>query len=401
MRLETPSGRPLWLAYGMNVHEGGTAKALERAIETTVLPLRRRLAPDEPFGIALRLHADGVRALLGDEERLADLRARLRDLRLVPFTGNAFVAGDFHAPGTKALVYRPTWAEEAREAYTVAFAEAMVALLGPGAQASLSTMPLSFRGFDDPQDLAERAAGRLASCARRLRSLEETSGTRVVLAIEPEPGCTLESVDDVVRFFRGPLRRALRGEASAARHVGVCYDVCHQAVQGEDPREGLSLLRSEGIAVAKVQASCALEVPDPSDLGQRQALARFSEPRWLHQVVGGAADPRLRAPDLPEALGGADAPRWARAAPWRVHFHVPVHRESLEGGLRTTRASLDAALAVVAPGAAGPHVEIETYTWEGLSERDRSGDSLVDSLEREYRYVLDRLAAAGVRRVAG
>src|SRR5688572_1637036 len=120
MRLVTPSGRELWLAYGMNVHEGGTADAVERALDSTVLPLRERLRADGPFGVSLRLDLPGARALRDDDVARRRLRDRLASDALVPFTANGFVAGDFHALGGKADVYRPGWHEEAREEYTVA-----------------------------------------------------------------------------------------------------------------------------------------------------------------------------------------------------------------------------------------------------------------------------------------
>src|SRR5687767_4612241 len=253
MRLVTPAGTDLWLAYGMNVHEGGSADALERAIDDTVLPLRDRLGVRGPFGLALRLDRPGALALREDDARRGRLKARLEALRLVPFTANGFVAGDFHSRGTKAEVYRPTWNDPAREEYTIALAEVMTSLRGPGASVSISTMPVSFKPFGDPPSRLQDAANRLAVCARRLRGLEESTGTRVGLAIEPEPLCAIETVEEAVAFFRGPLRKALGDDRAARRHLGVCYDVCHQAVEGEDPARGIDLLRAEGIPIWKVQ----------------------------------------------------------------------------------------------------------------------------------------------------
>jgi sugar phosphate isomerase/epimerase len=396
MRLVTPSGRELWLAYGMNVHEGGTGEAVERAVDATVLPLRERLRASGPFGISLRLDLPGARALRDDDDARRRLRDRLASEALVPFTANGFVAGDFHALGAKAEVYRPGWHEAEREEYTLALAEVMAALRGPGSTVSISTSPVSFKPFLEPPDVVDRGARRLAVVARRLRAIEDSTSTRVLLGLEPEPLCTIETVDEAVAFFRGPLRHALGGDAGAARHLGICYDVCHQAVEGEDPVDGLGRLAAEGIPVVKVQASCALEVGDPSDPGLRAALARFEDPRWLHQVVvqrpGGA-----RVADLNEALA-VRGEAWPGRDPWRVHFHVPVHRDRLDGGLATTQRVLDAALARVARGDVTEHVEIETYTWASLADADRAGATLVESIAREYEHVLGVLESNGARR---
>src|SRR5438046_1638404 len=118
MHLSTPAGTDLWLAYGMNVHAGGGVDTLETAIASTVIPLRDRLGVEGVMGIAIRLDADAVFELHGDEDRRRLLRDLLASQDLFAFTGNAFVAGDFHdVRGVKAEVYRPTWGEDDRVAY--------------------------------------------------------------------------------------------------------------------------------------------------------------------------------------------------------------------------------------------------------------------------------------------
>ncbi|MFO0932254.1 MAG: metabolite traffic protein EboE [Planctomycetota bacterium] len=396
MRLVGPDGAVRWLAYGMNVHPGGSPEVLEEAIRTTVDPLRERLDVDGPFGLAVRLDRDGVDALLEDDERCRLLGDLLRAQDLVPFTGNAFVVGAFHDAGTKASVYRPTWDDPAREAYTVGFARVLAAWSAPGAEVSLSTSPLSFKPFGGGAGLASAAARRLVATASALADLADETGVRVRLALEPEPLCTLETTDEAVAFFAGPLAAALDAAPRARAHLGVCYDVCHQAVEGEDPEAGLAALAAAGIAVAKVQLSCALVVPDPSSSAHRAAVARFDEGRWLHQVAaGGGTTPVRRAADLPEVLTGPDAAAWAAAGPWRVHCHVPVHLEALTPPLRTTQPVLARALRAVARPGLTSHLEIETYTFDGLPPEVRAG-GLVASLAKEYAWVLARLREQGI-----
>ena len=69
----------------------------------------------------------------------------------------------------------------------------------------------------------------------------------------------------------------------------------------------------------------------------------------------------------------------------RCHFHVPVHKEQV-GGLATTR---DQMLQGLRPDVTNC-LEIETYTWDVNPVRE---GELLDSLEAEYRFVLDHLAA--------
>jgi len=401
MRLVTPAGSDLWLAYGMNVHAGGSVAALEAAIAGTVVPLRDRLGLEGTMGLAVRLDADAVLELREDEDRRRLLRDLLAGLDLFAFTGNAFVAGDFHdVRGVKAAVYRPTWADEARVLYTIAFAEVLADLAPAGASLSLSTAPGSFRPFDEAADFDARAARNLVRVGERLARLLDETGVRVVLGLEPEPLCTIETTAQAVAFFEGPLARA-RHEASRSTpagggHLGLCYDVCHQAVEFEDPVESLARLARHGVGIAKVQASCALELRDASDPRGREVLARFDEPRWLHQTTTRRADGTVvRAADLPEALRGPRSDEFARPGePLRVHFHVPVHRSEAIAPLATTRADLDRALRVVAAGRTTAHVEVETYTFDALPPELRAGD-LVESLARELEWTRDLLVAAG------
>ena len=80
-------------------------------------------------------------------------------------------------------------------------------------------------------------------------------------------------------------------------------------------------------------------------------------------------------------------PRW-----WRTHFHVPVFLDDL-GPFKTTRAGIDAALAVHATRPVSDHVEIETYTWDVLPDHLKTGD-IVDYVVRELEYVRDQFQSA-------
>ena len=399
MRLETDSGHELWLAYGMNVHAGGDARTLRGALDTFVPALRTRLDAKGPFGLAVRLSAGGVEQLRRDEALRDALRERLDGERLVVFTGNAFVFGDFHGRPLKDEVYRPPWGDPTRTAYTLDFAEVLAVLNETGARCSLSTSPGAWRAWERQPAVADRAR-EYAECAEGLRTLHDRTGVHVQLAIEPEPRCSLETTDEAIGFFEGPLSDALRRlHPGAAEHVGLCYDVCHQAVVHEDIASSLQALQDAGIPIAKLQASCALEVPHPDQDASRIALERFDEPTYLHQVGARDAEGNLHAAeDLSAVLGDA---AWRAFEQWRVHFHVPVFRRAAVPPLRTTRDDLDTALRFVVEHAMTEQIEIETYTWDVLPEAEReagSGFDLVEALHKEYVSVLEVLETAGVSR---
>ncbi len=397
VRLTTSDGRTLWLAYGMNVHPGGDAASTRDAIHDTVLPLRQRLGVEGPFGLAVRWSWAGIAELLRDPGGLGGLPDLLEAHDLHIFSGNAFVHGDFHGKPLKDEVYRPAWTELPRAAYTQAFAT-VLALLPSGAERlSLSTSPLSWKGWGGGADEQRTCARNLLGVLRGLHQTARNTGKHITLGIEPEPGCTLETTAELRAFFAGPLADVLADAPELKAHIGVCYDVCHQAVEWEDVEANLAALAADGIAVAKLQASCALELPDPTDADGRAALAAFDEPVYLHQVSARDEDGVVHvADDLGVVL---DDPVWQARGPWRSHFHVPVFRHEGVGPLRTTQPDLERALRATARDGLTDHIEIETYTWDVLPDAERaagSGFDLVEALAREYEWVLGILAQEGV-----
>jgi hypothetical protein len=236
--------------------------------------------------------------------------------------------------------------------------------------------------------------------AASFHALRESTGKIVRLAAEPEPFCHFETTDETIRFFQehivssGALARfaAMTGlgpadaEAAVRRHAGVCFDACHMAVEFEDPREGPKRFRDAGIGIYKVQLSAGLDVEfvNESD-GAKQALARFVDATYLHQVVERRETGLIRYLDLPEAL---EAPI-SGTRHLRVHFHVPIFREVL-GPFRNTQAYLRELLLLQREEPVSDHLEVETYTWDVLPAEYRN-EHVVDAVARELRWVLEIL----------
>jgi hypothetical protein len=405
VRLRAADGRVVHVGYCFNVLPGETVAALEEQIERFCLPLRQALGV-ERMGLGLWIAHGAARALAGDPDRLAGLRRRLEEAGLYVFTLNGFPYGGFHAPRVKEQVFLPSWAEAERLAYTIDLAQVLAGLL-PGAdeveEGTISTVPLGPASVDRTV-----AAENLVAAAAALDVIAAATGREIRLCLEPEPGAAIERLEDVAGLIgdladaSGAADESQGGDASAgewlAARLGACFDTCHAAVVGEGAEEAWRALDGRGVAVGKMQLSSALVVQDPEDPAQRALLAGFDEPRFLHQVRcdrGGAMD-------VPDALSGkADGSAAAldRGVPWRVHFHVPVHREGF-GLLGTTAAAIVPAVeaALARPGRL-PHLEVETYTWNVLPEAERPVDDagLVAGLARELRWTLERLAELGVK----
>jgi sugar phosphate isomerase/epimerase len=324
----------------------------------------------------------------------ARLAGELAGRGLEVFTFNGFPYGDFHAPVVKRAVYHPDWSTRERRDYTAALAEILALAMPPDLeQGTISTVPLAHRGEAGP-DTEAAALAELCGLSVDLARLADRTGKRVRVVCEPEPGCLLETTSDAVRWWTEALPEAARRTGVPVDvvrdHLGLCFDTCHQAVAFEDPHASLDALAAAGVPVGKVQLSSALVIPDPHAQAGRDALARFAEPRFLHQVRARRKDGGLAAADDLDQVGELPA------GPWRVHFHVPIHR-AVVGEVETTREFLRGALAWLrAPGRPLPHLEVETYTWSVLPEGERPRDlaSLCAGIAAELAWVAAELGQA-------
>ena len=61
-------------------------------------------------------------------------------------------------------------------------------------------MPIGFKGMVADADLPE-VRRQLIPVLEHIEALRAVSGKEIVLALEPEPGCLLETTEEVCRFF--------------------------------------------------------------------------------------------------------------------------------------------------------------------------------------------------------
>lgn len=402
MKLDVAGGPQL--TYCTNVHPGESWPEVRANVERYATAVKRRVAPDRPFGVGLRLSAEAADAL-ADPGELRGFRELLDEQGMYVFTINGFPYGPFHGRPVKEAVYLPDWLDPERLRYTDRLAELLAAVLPDDiAEGTVSTVPGAFAPRVTGDVDAERMARMMARHAATLYRIREQTGKRIALALEPEPCCYLETSSDTVDFFERHLFApaavgALSAETGMGRgaseaflreRIGVCLDACHLAVEWEEPGDALDRFRRAGIRVPKVQLSAGLraEIAGPED-PTLDELEAFADPVYLHQVVERRGDGRLvRYLDLPEALRRARAePEGARE--WRIHFHVPLFRELL-GPFANTQWWLGELLGLLRQESAMPHLEVETYTWDVLPERFR-GEDVVDAIARELRWVMGRM----------
>ena len=386
MRFRHPDGTTVHLAYCTNVHPAETLDGVLAQLRDHCEPVRRRLGRDR-LGIGLWLARDAAHALVSDPSALRDLRTELDRRGLEVVTLNGFPYEGFGAEEVKYRVYKPDWADPERLDHTTALARVLTGLLPDDVtEGSISTLPLAWRTtYDDAS--AEKARTALLTLAERLDALQELTGRSIRVGLEPEPGCVVETTGDAI----APLT------AIAHDRIGICVDTCHLATSFEDPHTVLDALTAARVPVVKSQLSAALHAEHPHLPEVREALAAFDEPRFLHQTRTATAVGLRGTDDLGEAVAGDTLPD---GAPWRAHFHVPLHAAPA-APLTSTLPVLKAALArlVGGPHPLTRHLEVETYTWQALPPelRPRGRTQLADGIAAELTLARDLLTDLGLK----
>ena len=420
------------ITYCSNIHPGEGWAETFTALRQHIPAVKAAVSPNHAFPIGLRLSHRAAVELSPEENRRFTDWLRENDC-FVP-TLNGFPYGSFHGERVKEKVYLPDWRSPQRAAYTMRLADLLAGWLPEGMAGSISTVPIGIKGGGSDGDPGA-VRQQILAVLTHLQALRRERGARIVLALEPEPGCLLETTEEVCDFFA-----ALELPPDVRDLLGVCYDCCHQAVEFEEPADSLARLAAAGVRIAKVQVSSALRLLAPAaqalrgcetigtsdsirhsgvsrnpgrtadidednridelDPGIRrgderpnravmnfsQALRNFDEPCYLHQVVVRNRSGDLsRYQDLPEAIERHPV---EAGEEWRCHFHVPIF-VAQAGAHGTTRAFLEEILPLLPPELL---LEVETYTWEVLPAELRNG-SVTASIIRELQWLGAQLDA--------
>lgn len=397
----------LSVGYCTNVHAGVDLPTIQNNLQQYAVAARDVLDDGEPLGLGLWLPFQAAQELR--KGGAADFAAWLKARNLRTFTINGFPYDNFHQPVVKHRVYHPPWWLSERLEYTKCLAEVLVELLPEDeAVGSISTLPIGWPTDAHGGELLNQAAENLRELAHFLQQLEARSGRRIVVAIEPEPGCILDTSDTCLNWFSKYLPDTVH-----RRYITVCHDICHAAVMMESQQDVISRLAEAGIGVGKVQVSSAIVADWQSmTISRRHAaieqLAAFAEDRYLHQTGRVTEDGGFALEeDLPEFLervsvasqiAGADADPVNGDFRWIVHFHVPIFLERF-GHLTTSHADvrecLRTLLANPSPDRAAidftGHLEVETYAWSVLPESMRRR-GLAEDIASEIRWLRGEIA---------
>ncbi|MBT3703702.1 MAG: metabolite traffic protein EboE [Alphaproteobacteria bacterium] len=387
------------LTYCTNIHPGETWPDVRASLENYLPRAKAALVPDEAFGMGLRLSAIAANDM-ARPEALAEFKDFLAQQNLYVFTLNGFPYGDFHGTPVKENVYLPDWRDNARLTYTNQLADILADILPDGMDGSISTVPGAFKTLImSDRDITEIMENMVRHAAH-LVDIHQRTGKLISLTLEPEPCCFIETIDESVEFFETWLfsaaaRDQLMGltsldaadaEAALRRHLGLCLDLCHAAVEFEEADEVVRKLEAANINIGKMQISAGLRFAPVTDR-TLELLKPFDDAIYLHQTVANSSGNLTRHIDLQQAFESHAA--GASAEEWRVHFHVPIFLDDL-GEFATTQNFIREILAIHRKKPISSHLEVETYTWNVLPPEYRNVD-VVDAIVRELNWVRQQL----------
>lgn len=387
-------------SYCTNIHPAETWNETFDSLKHFLPYIKGKVSPDSPFGCGLRISAQASSEIIS-ESVFQEFSEWLKENNLYIFTLNGFPYGNFHGTIVKDRVHYPDWTHIDRANYTKQLALILSKLLPEGTEGGISTSPLTYRFWYKNKATRSLAVSQslehLISVILFLHQVSETSGAVIHLDIEPEPDGLLENSKEFIGWYKETLltagvnliTSALRisrdqAEIIIRRHIRLCYDTCHFALEFEEPGAVINKLRMEGLRIGKVQVSSALKVLIPSSKGKDEVvkeLLPFAESNYLHQVrIKTVEGEVIKIPDLEMALLH---PEKLPVGELRTHFHVPVFLENY-GILSSTREEIEKTFASITREDCD-HFEVETYTW-GVLPFDLKGD-LKDFIIKELDWV--------------
>ncbi|MBV1699551.1 MAG: metabolite traffic protein EboE [Hyphomicrobiales bacterium] len=389
------------LTYSTLVHPADDWEQLWNSLNTYLPKVKARFAGNKSFGVCIRLAAKTAATLAGSAAERAKLKKFLEANDMYVYTANAFVYGHFKGDKVKEEVYEPDWRSEERTQYTINVADVLADICRPGIAPSIQTAPLGYKPRVTGNDVIATYTVNVLRVVAHLMALEQKTGRTVQLALEPEPFCFLETTDEAIAFFRDHLYSGAAveklaklahvpiAEANEAlrRHLGIVYDICHQAVEFEDVGASLQKLVDAGVPVFKLQEAAALHIPDVTQ-GAVDTLKKYAKTIYLTQTLEKRNGKLTKFLNVEDAIAAFEKdPKGPRE--WRTHIHVPVFLDDL-GQFRTTRFAIADALKFHKDKPLSRHLEVETYTWDMLPESAKSND-IVDYICRELEWVKAQL----------
>ena len=366
------NARELDLSYCSNIHQASRLKDLVFTLDN-VLPFLKNQLNSKSMGIGMYLSNSMLKeSVFSNEELIKWLDGNNYHL----YTLNGFPYCNFHQSLVKDLVYLPNWSEEERLSYTKKLIYFLSNVI-EGNFGSISTVPIGYKKHKiDYSKVLEN----IKNLVIFLEEIENATGKLISVAFEHEPGCFLETTDDVISFFN-ELTLFFRND-NYKRYLGICYDICHMAVMFQDPIDSVDKLIKNDIKILKTQISSAIRVFDIKK--NLNDLIKLNESKYLHQVTGLRNDNKLIYFDDLNDFFEMDLSLFQEA---RIHYHVPLHYKNF-GSLMTTNRFTSICLQEILKKSDCTHFEIETYTFNEFNPKFLNNDILNQNILKEMQWCI-------------
>ncbi|MGC8742392.1 MAG: metabolite traffic protein EboE [Verrucomicrobiia bacterium] len=379
------------LAYSTNIHPAETWEETFDALNKFTLRVRDEISGGKRFGIGLRLSATAARQLR-ENGNLSQFKKWLEANNCYVFTINGFPYGEFHSESVKENVFLPDWSSVERVEYTNLLFDILSELLPDDCEGSVSTMPVSFKGFEPTAERIYRSVENLYKCVEYIDRLSSKKKQMLHLGIEPEPLGYIETTEEFVHFLNF-FKERFPDEERINRYIGINYDCCHFAVEFQEVKDSFKLLSDSGIKISKIHLSNAISIiPDNVAIN---FLKSYCEKRYLHQTIMKIRNGRLiKLKDLDYAIKIALETPDLDSEEWRIHFHIPIYAKP-ELPIRDTSFQIESVMDELKKNPElCSHFEIETYTFGVLPQGLKNND-VVDQLVNEYRFALNEFNKRG------
>ena len=391
-----------YLTYCTNIHAAEEWPDVIKKLKLFLPKIKKDVSIDKKFGLGLRLAASAAKDLT-KEENFYEFQDFLKETNSYVFTINGFPYGNFHGKPVKEGAYRPDWSDDLRLSYTNLLAEHLSKLLPEGIEGSISTVPGTYKPWSQGHDgdqIVNKIIINILKHIAHLIIIKRSTGKEITLSLEPEPYCFLETISETVSFFQNRLfskesldflsklinLNAVETEKNLRFHLGICYDVCHAAVEFEEPKKSIIDIQNAGIRITKLQLSSAIKIANVNK-DTHETLKSLDEPVYMHQVVEKTGSVLKRFPDLSDAFKQIEN---SFGSEWRIHFHVPIFLKKMDK-FDTTQDFLKDILRIHKQNPISQHLEVETYTWDVLPN-DYKNTPVNEAIARELNWVIGELS---------
>ena len=391
-----------YLTYCTNIHAAEEWPDVIKKLKLFLPKIKKDVSIDKKFGLGLRLAASAAKDLT-KEENFYEFQDFLKETNSYVFTINGFPYGNFHGKPVKEGAYKPDWSDDLRLSYTNLLADHLSKLLPEGIEGSISTVPGTYKPWSQGHDgdqIVNKIIINILKHIAHLIIIKRSTGKEITLSLEPEPYCFLETISETVSFFQNRLfskesldflsklinLNAVETEKNLRFHLGICYDVCHAAVEFEEPKKSIIDIQNAGIRITKLQLSSAIKIANVNK-DTYETLKSLDEPVYMHQVVEKTGSVLKRFPDLSDAFKQIEN---SFGSEWRIHFHVPIFLKKMDK-FDTTQDFLKDILRIHKQNPISQHLEVETYTWDVLPS-DYKNTPVNEAIARELNWVIGELS---------